>query len=114
MQMLCTTLVKHPKIVFQGPFPCAVGGLWGYPGVVWCWVAVPFLMSSSGVLWVALAPIPMMPQPWAVSTGGVHKLLLACQAASRAHHQQEPVEDDEGISPSPPKIPCELLWIERQ
>lgn len=26
--------------------------------------------------WVALAPIPVMSQPWAVSTGGIHELLL--------------------------------------
>lgn len=47
MQMHFTTLVKHTKKVFQGPFPCAMGDKWSLPGVVWCWVAVPFLMCSS-------------------------------------------------------------------
>lgn len=57
MWMHFTTLVKHPKKVFQGLFPHAMGGVWSLPGVAGCWMAVPFLMSSSVGTQVAL-PYP--------------------------------------------------------
>lgn len=68
MRMHFTTLVKHPKKVFQGPFPCAVGGMQSLPGVARCRVAVPFLMSSS----VGTAGAPR-PHPSDVpATGSFH------------------------------------------
>lgn len=46
MRVHFTTLVKHPKKVFQGLFPRAVGGMRSLPWVARCWVAVSFPVAS--------------------------------------------------------------------